>query len=84
MRYHPRAGPQKVALIEQKLSQLQTMCSALTKLVRQNFLGLVTQVVGDDVDLATCRLTHHDLCKEIDELGAGVACAGFSQHLSGF
>jgi hypothetical protein len=33
---------------------------------------------------ATWRLTHHDLRKEIDELGAGVACAGFSQHLSGF
>ena len=105
---------QKVALIEQKLSQLQAMCSALTKLVRQcdkkrkrstcpiieilqrnseyqpaangssDHHNANRQVVGDDVDLATCRLTHHDLCKEIDELGAGVACAGFSQHLSGF
>jgi hypothetical protein len=44
----------------------------------------IDKLSGDDVDLATCRLTHHDLCKEIDELGAGVACAGFSQHLSGF
>jgi hypothetical protein len=50
----------------------------------KNFLGLVrTQVIGNDVDLAACRLTHHNLRKEIDELGAGVACAGFSQHLSG-
>ena len=31
----------------------------------KNFLGLVrTQVIGNDVDLATCRLTHHDLRKE--------------------
>ena len=49
----------------------------------KNSLGLVcTQVIGNNVDLATCRLTRHDLCKEIDELGAGVTCAGFSQHLS--
>lgn len=49
----------------------------------KNFLGLMrTQVIGNDVDLATRRLTHRDLCKEIDELGAGVACAGFRQHLS--
>src|SRR5262249_51097184 len=50
----------------------------------KNFLRLVcTEVIGNNVDLATCRLTRHDLRKEIDELGAGVACAGFSQHLSG-
>jgi len=50
----------------------------------KNFLGLVcTQVIGNNVDLASCRLTGHDLGKEIDELGAGVPCAGFSQYLSG-
>ncbi len=49
----------------------------------KNSLGLVcTQVIGNNVDLATGRLTRHDLCKEIDELDAGVTCAGFSQHLS--
>ena len=49
----------------------------------KNSLGLVcTQVIGNNVDLATCRLTRHDLGKEIDELGAGVTWAGFSQHLS--
>src|SRR5260221_4524082 len=41
-------------------------------------------VIGNDVDLATWRLACYDLCKEIDELCAGVACTGFSQHLSGF
>src|SRR5258707_6664436 len=40
-------------------------------------------VIGNDVDLATWRLACYDLCKEIDELCAGVACTGFSQHLSG-
>ncbi len=35
------------------------------------------------MDLATWRLACYDLCKEIDELCAGVACTGFSQHLSG-
>src|SRR6202030_175680 len=35
------------------------------------------------VDLATCWLTNHDLCKEVDELGTGVPWAGFSQHLAG-
>ena len=50
----------------------------------KNFLGFVcTQVIGNHVDLATCWLTHHDLCKEIDELGTGVPCAGFRQHLAG-
>jgi hypothetical protein len=50
----------------------------------KNSLGLVrTQIIGNDVDLATCRLTRHDLGKEIDELCAGMACTGFSQHLSG-
>ena len=50
----------------------------------KNFLGFVcTQVIGDHVDLATCWLTSHDLRKEVDELGTGVACAGFSQHLAG-
>ena len=49
----------------------------------KDFLGLVrTQIVGDDVDLTTCRLAVYDLCKEIDELRAGVPCAGFSQYLS--
>src|SRR5260221_12224576 len=49
----------------------------------KNSLGLVcTQVIGNNVDLATGRLTRHDLCKEIDELDAGVTSAGFSQHLS--
>jgi hypothetical protein len=42
-----------------------------------------TQVIGNHVDLATCWLTNHDLCKEVDELGTGVPCAGFSQHLAG-
>src|SRR5260221_5958112 len=41
-------------------------------------------VIGNDVDLATWRLACYDLCKEIDELCAGVACTGFSQHLSRF
>src|SRR5262244_1640034 len=51
----------------------------------KNFLRLVcTEVIGNNVDLATCRLTRHDLRKEINELGAGVACAGFSQHLPGW
>ena len=50
----------------------------------KNALGLVrTQVIGNDVDLVTCRLARHDLCKEIDELSAGMAGTGFSQHLSG-
>jgi len=50
----------------------------------KNSLGLVrTQVIGNDVDLGTWRLIRHNLCKEIDELCAGVACTGFSQHLSG-
>jgi len=45
----------------------------------KNFLGLVrTQIIGNDVDLALCGLTPHYLCKEIDELGAGVACGSFS------
>jgi hypothetical protein len=35
------------------------------------------------VDLATWWLTKHDLRKEVDELGTGVACAGFSQNLAG-
>src|SRR5260370_21559942 len=49
-----------------------------------NSVGLVrTQVISNDVDLATWRLACHNLCKEIDELYAGVACTGFSQHLSG-
>ena len=49
----------------------------------KDFLGLVrTQIVGDDVNLTTCRLAVYDLCKEIDELRAGVPCAGFSQYLS--
>jgi hypothetical protein len=49
----------------------------------KNSLALVcTQIIGNNVDLATCRLTRHDLCKEIDELGASVTGAGFSQHLS--
>jgi hypothetical protein len=34
------------------------------------------------VDLTTCRLAVYDLCKEIDELRAGVPWAGFSQYLS--
>ena len=42
-----------------------------------------TQIVGDDMDLTTCRLALYDLRKEIDKLGAGVACAGFRQDLSG-
>src|SRR5438132_14289019 len=51
----------------------------------KNFLSFVcTQVIGNHVDLATCWLTNHDLCKEVDELGTGVPCAGFSQHLAGF
>src|SRR5258708_33307122 len=50
----------------------------------KNFLSFVcTQVIGNHVDLATCWLTNHDLCKEVDELGTGVPCAGFSQHLAG-
>ena len=50
----------------------------------KNSLGLVrTQIIGNDVDLATCRLTRHDLCKEIDELCTGMACTGFGQHFSG-
>src|SRR5260221_10441225 len=49
-----------------------------------NSVGLVrTQVISNDVDLATWRLACHNLCKAIDELYAGVACTGFSQHLSG-
>src|SRR5260370_27767956 len=49
-----------------------------------NSVGLVrTQVISNDVDLATWRLACHNLCKEIDELYAGVACTGFSQHLFG-
>ena len=35
------------------------------------------------MDLTACRLALYDLRKEIDELGAGVACAGFRQDLSG-
>src|SRR5260221_4847142 len=50
----------------------------------KNFLSFVcTQVIGNHVDLATCWLTNHDLCKEVDELGTGMPCAGFSQHLAG-
>ena len=50
----------------------------------KNTLGFVgAQIIGNDVDLATCRLTGHDLGEEIDELCAGMACTGFSQHLSG-
>jgi hypothetical protein len=50
----------------------------------KDFLGLVrAQIVGDDMNLTTCRLTLYDLCKKIDKLGAGVACAGFRQDLSG-
>jgi hypothetical protein len=50
----------------------------------KDFLRLVrAQIVGDDMDLTTCRLALYDLRKEIDELGAGVACAGFRQDLSG-
>src|SRR5260221_2735102 len=49
-----------------------------------NFLSFVcTQVIGNHVDLEPCWLTNHDLCKEVDELGTGVPCAGFSQHLAG-
>ena len=49
----------------------------------RNSLGLVcTQVIGNYVDFATRRLTGHDLRKEIDELGTGVASTGLSQHLS--
>src|SRR6516225_9382079 len=49
----------------------------------RNPLGLVcTQVIGNYVDFATRRLTGHDLRKEIDELGTGVASTGLSQHLS--
>src|ERR1700675_704711 len=44
----------------------------------KDFLRLVrAQIVGDDMDLTICRLTLYDLGKEIDELGAGVPCAGF-------
>ena len=49
----------------------------------RNSLGLVcTQVIGNYVDFATRWLTGHDLRKEIDELGTGVASTGLSQHLS--
>ena len=49
----------------------------------KDFLSLMcTEVIGNNVDLSTCRLTHQNLFKEIDELGAGVPCAGFSQHFS--
>ena len=48
----------------------------------KKFLRLIrTRVVDNDVDLATWRLTHHDLCKEIDELRACVACVRRSKHL---
>src|ERR1700675_4840618 len=50
----------------------------------KDFLRLVrAQIVGDDMDLTTRRLTLYDLRKEIDKLGAGVACAVFRQDLSG-
>jgi hypothetical protein len=49
----------------------------------KNFLPLVrTQVVGNSVDLATCRLTYYDVGTEIDELETGATRAGFSQRLS--
>jgi hypothetical protein len=38
----------------------------------KDFLSLMcTEVIGNNVDLSTCRLTHQNLFKEIDELGAG-------------
>ena len=47
----------------------------------RDFLSPVcSQVVRNDVDLVTCRLTHHDPCEEIDEVRAGWAFAGFSKH----
>lgn len=50
----------------------------------RNPLGLVrTQVIDNNVDFASRRLTGYDLRKEIDELGTGVASTGLSQHLSG-
>src|SRR6516225_7716311 len=50
----------------------------------KNSLGLVrTQVIDNDVDLASWRLAGYDLGKEIDELRGGVTSTGFSQHLSG-
>ena len=42
-----------------------------------------TQVVGNHVDLASDWFSGHDLGKEIDKFGAGVARAGFSKYLSG-
>ena len=50
----------------------------------KDFLGLVrTQIVGNYVDLATCRLAIDDLGQKIDKLRAGVTGTRFSQHLSG-
>lgn len=49
-----------------------------------NFLCLIsTQVVGNDVDLVTCRLAHYDLSEELDEVRAAVECTVFRHHLFG-
>jgi hypothetical protein len=49
----------------------------------ENGFGLMcTQIIGNDVDLATGWLSSNDLGKEIDKLHTGVACAGFSKNLS--
>ena len=50
----------------------------------KDFLGFVrTQIVGNYVDLATCRLAFDDLGQKIDKLRTCMASTGFSQHLSG-
>jgi hypothetical protein len=45
---------------------------------------LGSQIVGNYLDLTTCRLAIHDLGQKIVKLRTGVAGAGFSQHLSRF
>jgi hypothetical protein len=45
---------------------------------------LGSQIVGNYLDLTTCRLAIHDLGQKIDKFRTGVAGAGFSQHLSRF